>query len=128
MPLLRRRADPARERLRAGFRATVTHVDAAQRALIAAVPMSRDPGVPLAQAIEDMSRHLDAATTALESWHDIEQVHEWTKCRAAILEARAGLETLDPEEEMGFEALNARIGEVIAPLDIFADVSAALRR
>lgn len=125
MPLFRRRErDPAAVAARAAFDAVAVHVDAAQRALLAAIPSARDPGVPLAQALAEFGKHLARATDALAHLN-----HERTKLTEALAAARAHAENLRlGPEPAGFEALNARVGDVLHPLEAFADVERALRR
>jgi hypothetical protein len=128
-----RRRDPARDlqlsALHDAFGVVASHVDAAQRALLAAIPTSRDPGVSLGQALATFGRRLEQAEAAMEAWRDEGLVHDWTKCTEGLAEARAeaGRLRLEPAD-LGFEALNARVGDVLHPLDAFADAEAALRR
>ena len=125
VPLFRRAtSDPTL----AAFRAVVTHVDAAQRALISAVPTSRDPGVPIDGAVDESLRHLRTARSAMDGWKSDGTAHEWTKCMEAIDRTESAARALPDAGPLGFEALNARIGEVLAPLEAFADASIVLRR
>lgn len=130
MPVFRRRApDPAVEALRRAFGRSAASVEAAQRALLAAIPTARDQGVPLAQALAAFAGHLDEARAAMDGWRDDALVHEWTKCADAIESARAEAARLRLEPgTLGFESLNARVGDVLHPLETFADVERALRR
>lgn len=129
MPVRRRRGDPAVEAARGAFAAVATHVEAAQRALLSAVPTSRDAGVPLAQALASFARHLSAADDAMDALDREAFAHEWTKCDEALKAARAEAVRLRTEPGvLGFEALNARIGDVLLPLEVFADVERGLRR
>jgi hypothetical protein len=131
MPLFgRREPDPTVAAARAAFDQVAVHVDAAQRALLTAIPTSRDPGIPLAQALAEFGRHLARATEALEDWPGVpEGAHEGTKCSEALAAARGEAERLRlGPEPSGFEALNARVGDVLHPLEALADVERALRR
>ena len=104
-------------------------VDAAQRALLAAVPKPRDDGVPLAQAIAGFTTALEEATRAMPGWRApmVEQI--WLSCESAL--AEAGMEAtklrLRPSG-LSFEALNEAIGDVLAPLEAFVDADGSLRR
>lgn len=129
MGFLRRKRDPAFDDIRERFGRVAVHVDAAQRALLAAIPTARDEGVPLAQALAGFSQRLAEANGAMSSWHDERIAHEWTKCAEAVARARAEAERLRLEPvDLGFEALNARVGDVLHPLEVFADVERDLRR
>ena len=104
-------------------------IDQAQRSLIAAVPTSRDPGVPLREALDSFLEELTAAAAAMPTWHDERVAHEWTKCSAGIAEARAAAERLkDLNVELTFEQLNAQIGDVLYSLEAFVDAERGLRR
>jgi hypothetical protein len=127
MPLFRRKApDPEAQAIRAEFTAVAVEVDAAQRALLAAIPRPRDEGVPLAEALLSFDQAIARARAALEPLDDAQV---WAACGAALDEAAtlAGHLRLEPAE-LTFEALNARVGDVLHPLEIFADVERALRR
>jgi len=125
----RREHDPADAAIRARFAVVAGHVEAAQRALLAAIPTARDEGVQLAQALAEMARRLDAAEAVMESWRDERVAHEWTKCSDALAQARTEADRLRLEPgDLGFEVLNARVGDVLHPLETFADVERDLRR
>ncbi len=126
---LRRRSDESTDPVRGGFAVTATQVDRAQRALIAAIPTPRDPGVPLAPALHAFLEALDRVEASMPAWHDESSAHEWTKCSAGIAEARAAAEALAGNNlELTFEQLNAQIGDVLYPLEAFVDAERELRR
>jgi hypothetical protein len=125
----RRKTEPLPPHVRSAFDAVAALVDAAQRALLAAVPTSRDPGIPLGEALGHFSRALDSLEAAMPSWRDEQVAHEWTKCSEALAEARAQAGTLRlSDDNLTFEQLNARIGDILYPLESFADVERDLRR
>ena len=129
MSLFRRRApNPEHTRALAAFRVAVTHVDAAQRALLAAIPTARDPGIPLHRALADMRMHLDAADAAMPAWRNDRTAHEWTNCTQAIAQARERAGRLERHPGLDFEALTEQVGRVIGPLDQFVEAARALRR
>jgi hypothetical protein len=116
-----------------GFRDVVGHVERAKGGLTDAVPTTRLPGRPLADALLGFEEELAAAGEAMPSWRvaDLEDV--WVACAEAIDEARAGAERLrmTAEPPAGFEALIGAIGDLLAPLDAFvaaADRFRDLRR
>ena len=93
------------------------------------MPTSRDPGVPLSDAIEAFLHGLDAVEAAMPSWRDETVAHEWTKCSEGITEARAAAQRLKSLNlELTFEALNAQIGDVLYPLEAFVDAERSVRR
>ena len=128
MRFLRRRKD-ADDPIRKGFGRVASSVDHAQRSLIAAVPTSRDPGIPLGDAIAHFLAGLNDAEAAMQTWKDDSVAHEWTKCSDALGAARAAAEKLkNLNIELTFEQLNAQIGDVLYPLEAFVDAESRLRR
>lgn len=128
-PLRRRRAhDPEIARARRAFARLAEHVDAAQRGLLAAVPTYWDPGVPLAQALADFEGNLREAERLMPEWRLPATEESWTRCAHAIRIAKGEAQRLrlDPDD-LTFEQLNVRIGDVVAPLESFADAERALR-
>lgn len=130
MPPFRGRSpDPEIARIRRAFAELADGLEAAQRALLAAIPTARDPGVPLAEAIAGFERGLEEVASLMPAWRGEPALPLWETCRKALEEARVKAERLrlDPADP-GFEALNARIGDVLGPLEAFADAERALRR
>ena len=104
-------------------------LDGAQRVLLAAVPTSRDEGTPLAEALGAFLDGLARAEEAMPAWRDHRTEAIWHRCAEALVASRAAAEQLrDPSLQLGFEALNVRLGEVISPLEEFADAASELRR
>ena len=125
----RRRNDPLPEETRRAFFVAAGLVDQAQRALIAAVPTSRNPGMPLAQALDAFLAALRTLDGAMPAWRDDHVAHEWTKCSDGISESRIQAERLQKHNvELTFEQLNAQIGDVLYPLEAFVDAERGLRR
>jgi len=125
MPLFRRRKDL--DPSTAPFFRACAHVDAAQRALLEAVPTSRRTGIPLGEALSAFRTHLAAASDALEDWSS--DPERRSVCAAALLAAREESETLRLSPEMlDFEALNGRLSDVLHPIEILADVEREMRR
>lgn len=117
------------EAIRAAFDLVAVEVDAAQRALLAAIPTSRDPGVPLGQALVAFTQRLDAARRAMPGWRSDVVADQWGHCDLALVEARRLAEQLRLEDSpLGFEALNARVGDILDPLEVVADTERDLRR
>jgi hypothetical protein len=128
-PFRRRPADPEAERLRDAFAAVAERLAGAQRALLAAIPTARTPGIPLALAVLEFEKGLDEAEASMPGWRHERTSALWEGCRAALVDARRESEALrlDPAD-LGFEALNARIGDVLAPLERLTEAERALRR
>lgn len=125
----RRPKDPLPEEIRRAFSVAAGLVDEAQRALIAAVPTSRNPGIPLTDALDSFLAALRTLDAAMPAWRDDRVAHEWTKCSDGIEQARDQAEALRKQDvELTFEQLNARVGDVLYPLEAFADAERGLRR
>lgn len=129
MRLFRRASpDPVLEAARAGFAEVAARVDTAQRALLAAIPSPRDDGVPLAEALNAFKVALADVADPLERWSAPDQTLG-IACRKALDEAATVAEALRMEPaSLTFEQLNARVSDVLYPLEVFAEIERALRR
>ena len=117
------------DEIRRAFGATAALVDEAQRALIAAVPTSRHRGIPLGEALSAFGASLDAVDTRMPAWRHETTAHEWTKCSEGVEESRRQAAALQRANAgFTFEQLNAVIGDVLYPLEVFADAERELRR
>ena len=130
MALFRRTpADAELTRIKEAFRRVASELDVAQRALLAAVPTARHPGDPLPNALDAFLTGLTHAENQMVGWRTPRTEDLWLRCSAALTEARAEVLRLRSEPgDLGFEALNARLGDIIAVLEEFADAAAAIRR
>jgi hypothetical protein len=124
----RRLPEPLRPVLE-GFRRVVEHVERAKEGLTDAVPTTRLPGRPLAEALVDFEQELTAADAAMPSWRVDELQDVWTSCASAIAEAREAAERLRlaAAAPAGFEALIGTIGDLLAPLDAFGKAAERFR-
>jgi hypothetical protein len=130
-PFRRKEPDPELDVVRDAFRRVTAELDAAQRVLLAAIPTSRDTGTPLADAIDGFLAGLSRAEAAMPSWRRARTEKLWQRCATALVEAHTEARRLrdDPKAaSLDFEPLNARLSDVIAPLEEFADVAPELRR
>ena len=130
-PFRRRTSDPALEAAREAFRRVTAELDAAQRVLLAAIPTSRDTGTPLNEAIDGFLAGLGRAGAAMPAWRHNRTETFWRRCAEALSEARAQATRLrdDPAaRSLKFEPLNARLGDLVSPLEEFADVAPEIRR
>jgi hypothetical protein len=119
------RDDPALS----AFASAASLIDGAQRALLAAIPTSRDPGIPLGEALDAFLEALNAAGAAMPPWRDERWADDWKACSDGIAEARDAARRLkNLKVSLTFEQLNAQIGDVLYPLDAFVDAERALRR
>jgi hypothetical protein len=130
VPRRSRRAPPPDAPLvRRAFEAVLERVEAAKAALVAAVPTARVEGRPLAESLLGFEGELRAALAGMDAWRRVDHEGLWRACRDGVEDAlrraeRARLEapTLD------FEGLVDLIGEMMAPLDPFAEADRRLGR
>ncbi len=124
----RRRADAELRAAREAFRRCAAELDSAQRALLAAVPTSRDKGIPLGEAVDGYLAALDRLEASMPGWR-IEQTEDaWKDCFRVLAESRAEAQKVKEKPPKDFEALNSRLGDVIAPLEQFAYAALSLTR
>jgi hypothetical protein len=122
-------SDPEVARARDGFRRVAAELDAAQRALLTAVPTARDEGAPLGDAIAEFLAGLARADALMPSWRIPATETVWLRCAEAIGLARDEAGALRSSgTTLGFEALNARLGDVISPLEELAGAAQLVRR
>ena len=111
------------------FEAAAASVQAAKDALLAAVPRGRTAGAPLAEALAGFEDHLRAALGEVAVSGEPEIEEDWRRCREALSESLRAAERLRLEESPeGYEELYAVLGEILDPLEIFADVERRLQR
>jgi hypothetical protein len=123
-----RLSDPLRPALE-GFRAVADHVERAKGALTDAVPTTRLPGRPFAEALQTFDDELAEAAAAMPAWRVDELEDAWLACASAIEEARGAAERvrLAADPPAGFEALIGTIGDLLAPLEAFTEAAERFR-
>lgn len=122
----RRSSDPDREAILSGFLPIGDHVEAAQKALLLAIPTFRSDGIPIGLALAEFMSRLDEATSALVTWAAPESLIE--RCREAIESAQGEARKLRLDKgDLAFESLNARVGDILYPLESIADLEVELR-
>lgn len=132
--MLRRKRLP--DRLRqpfAAFIAVVQELERGKRSLTEAVPTTRLPGRPLADALSEFEEVLHAAADGMATWLCPELEEAWLAAASGLEEAlrRAELLRLEAPDMVGFEGLIGTIGDLMAPLEAFegaAERFRALRR
>ncbi len=111
-----------------GFELTVRHLERAKEALAAAAPRGRSAGVPLAEAVAAFESALADADASMVAWQD-QGPEVGERCRRAIGESRRLAERLRLEEPPdGYERLYVVLGDIMDPLDAFAEALGRLRR
>ena len=110
------------------FASTVAVLERGKVELLRAIPGARRPGVPLAEALLAFRESLDEAAASMAAWRLPELAHPWETCRRA-LDAAAGLEERLrlSAPTLSHEALLATLGDLIAPLEAFAEADELVR-
>lgn len=128
--VFRRRStpDPEREAARARFGEVAVALDRAQRLLLTAIPTSRNPGIPLLEALDAFERGLDDAESVMPGWRSPGVEELWQRCASALRDSRTEVARLRaaPPGPTQFELLNSRVGDVLAPLEDFNDAERIL--
>lgn len=127
---LRRRRLPEglREPARA-FDDLVPALERAKAALTDAVPGTRLPGRPLAEALWTFETGLREVEQGMDAWRAPEVETEWLAAEAGLVEALGLAERLRTRgaEPRGFEELIGVVGDLIAPLVAFEAAAARFR-
>ncbi|MCA1834222.1 MAG: hypothetical protein ABR548_01025 [Actinomycetota bacterium] len=124
MALFRRKLEaPELIDARIAFDELARALDAAQRMLLLAVPTSRHPGAPLSEALDSFEAGIGEVVRLMPGWRTRSTEVLWKTCELALATSRAEAAALRSKRPgpTEFEALNARIGDVLAPLEHFAD-------
>jgi hypothetical protein len=110
--------------VRGAFSEVVERIEHGKAALVSAVPTARRPGTPLAEALDAFEQALRLARDEMEDWRTPETEGSWQACSKALDEARRRAERLRLEApSLDYEGLVMTLGDLIAPLDAFADAA-----
>lgn len=110
------------------FEAAAGRVEAGKAALVAAVPTARVEGRPLAEAVLEFERELRSARTLMEAWRRSDHEALWIACRDGLEDGLRRAERARLEApSLDFEALVDLIGEMMEPLDPFAEAERRLK-
>jgi hypothetical protein len=111
------------------FRALLLPLERARSVLTEAVPTTRLPGRPFAEVLAEFESLLRQVQPAMGGWRASALEQEWSACSRGLHDAldlaeRVRLEATTPE---GFEGLIGTIGDLLAPLDVFATAAERFR-
>jgi hypothetical protein len=110
------------------FREVVEHIEHGKAALVSAVPTARSEGTPLAEALHEFEEALRAAREKMHAWRRPDTDDSWRACSAALDEAARRAERLRLEAPpLDYEGLVMMLGDLMAPLEAFADAARRLR-
>jgi hypothetical protein len=122
MPRRRRLPDRLREPY-AAFERIAPPLERAKADLTSSVPGTRLPGRPLAEALLGFEGGLRTVAEGMDAWRvpEVEDVWEAASdglARAMALAERVRLDARPPD---GFEGLIGLVGDLLAPLEAFAE-------
>ena len=93
-----------------------------------AVRSGRIQGVPLAVGLAMFEEGLREAAASMPAWRGPETEEQWQRCERALGDALERAQRLRLEGSPAiYEELIGEVGELLEPLDVFADASAAVR-
>jgi hypothetical protein len=106
----------------------VERLEHGKAALVSAVPTARAEGTPLAEALHAFENALGEAREAMSDWRTPDTESSWQACSEALDEAKMRAERLRLEApSLDYEGLVMTLGDLIAPLEVFADAARRLR-
>ena len=105
-------------------------IEGGRRTLLGTMPVGRVEPTPVGLGVDAMAAALDDAEGWMEDWHVDALEEDWVDCREAMREARSNLDEVRAvaAETDELEELQEAVGEVVAPLDAFADAEQTWRR
>jgi hypothetical protein len=117
------------EEPRRAFEALVPELEAAKAALTEAVPGTRLPGRPLAEALADFEEGLRSVRGRMSAWRAPELEGAWAAASAGLDEALDRAERLRTAsaDPTGFEGLIGTVSALLEPLEAFASVPERFR-
>jgi len=105
-------------------------IEAGRRVLLGTLPTGRVEPAPVGVGVDALRRSLEDVQAWMPTWRLPELEDDWADCVAAVDEADGNLdEVLQVAAETDeLEELLDAVGEVVAPLDAFADAERTWRR
>lgn len=105
-------------------------IEAGRRVLLGTLPTGRVEPAPVAVGVDALRQSLEDVRAWMPAWRLPQLAEDWDECAAAVDEAETQCDELlqvaaDTDE---LEELLEAVGEVVAPLDAFADAERAWRR
>lgn len=130
---LRRRREPLPEEHLPAWQAFLdcaAVIEGGRRTLLGTLPVGRVEHTPIGLGVDAMAAALEDAEGWMDGWRVDGLEDEWQDCLDAMHEARGNLDEVRSvaAETDELEELQEAIGEVIAPLDAFADAEQSWRR
>jgi hypothetical protein len=112
----------------AAFSEVVSAIERGKEALVSAVPTARGQGTPLAVALHTFETAIRQARAGMDAWRTAETEEIWQASSSALREAAERAERLRLEApSLDYEGLVMTLGDLMAPLDVFADAARRFR-
>lgn len=113
---------------RAAFSEVVAAIERGKTALVSAVPTARNQGTPLAEALHTFETAIRRARAGMDGWRTAETEEIWEASSSALRDAAERAERLRLEApSLDYEGLVMTLGDLMAPLDVFADAARRFR-
>lgn len=105
-------------------------IEAGRRVLLGTLPTGRVEPAPVAVGVDALASSLEDVRGWMPAWRLPEIEADWTDCVAAVDEAHGNLDEVlaVAAATSELEELLEAVGDVVAPLDAFADAERAWRR
>jgi hypothetical protein len=118
----RRRLPPDLQPAFDAFAGVMACVERGSVALTESVPSTRFGGRPLADTLLEFEEALDEAAAGMAAWRRPEVEEVWARADAGLRTARERADRVRTEapDLGGFEGLIGLIGDLLAPLEVFA--------
>ena len=112
----------------AAFSQVVEAIERGKAALVSAVPTARSDGTSLAEALDGFEDALRQARDRMGGWRSSETEEIWQAASSALREAARRSERLRLEApSLDYEGLVMTLGDLMEPLDAFAEAARRLR-
>jgi len=113
----------------AAFEAQAVRVESARRALLSCLPVGRVDPAPIPVGLDLLRDELTAVLGDMEAWRVPPVERQWRDSRRAVEEALAGLAGAHrvAAGSIELEELLEAVGDVVEPLDAWADAERAWR-
>jgi hypothetical protein len=114
--------------VRGAFSEVLERIEHGKVALVSAVPTARAEGISLAEALSAFETALREGRHEMPGWRTPETEESWKACSSALDESAGRAKRLRLEApSLDYEGLVMTLGDLIAPLEAFADAARRLR-
>jgi hypothetical protein len=113
---------------REALRSVIEHLERGKAALVSSVPTARNEGTPLVEALHAFESALGQARAGMNGWRSAQTEDIWRAAASGLREAARRAERLRLEApSLDYEGLVMTLGDLMAPLEAFAEAARRLR-